>query len=98
MSLRTPYKIRTFQRKLYLKAKADGISCGREASFGFPRKEYSGNLSYCYQGRGTMLNGVCLEVKPVGKPDAVALHVRLMRGMGNGALRYRAHPRLYLRK
>jgi|GEM_PF-4824107 len=35
MSLKTPEKIRTFQRKLYLKAKEDDTRCIREASIGF---------------------------------------------------------------
>jgi hypothetical protein len=34
------------------------------------------NLVYCYQGQGDMPHAVCLKVKSVGKPDAVAPHVR----------------------
>ena len=43
-----------------------------------------------------MLNDVCLEVNPVGKPDAVAPHVRFdERGRETGLQCYRARPRLY---
>ena len=43
-----------------------------------------------------MLNDVCLEVNPVGKPDAVAPHVRFdERGRETGPQCYRARPRLY---
>jgi len=57
MSLQTPVKIRTFQRKLYLKAKAQW---------------------HQVHSRGThnMIHAVCFRVKPVGKADAVAPHVR----------------------
>jgi len=45
-----------------------------------------------------MLNDVCLEVNPVGKPDAVAPHVRFdERGRETGLQCYRARPRLYYR-
>ena len=45
-----------------------------------------------------MLNDVCLEVNPVGKPDAVAPHVRFdERGRETGLQCYRARPRLYVR-
>ena len=33
-------------------------------------------MAYCYQDQGNMPHGECLKVKPVGKPDAVAPHVR----------------------
>ena len=37
-----------------------------------------------------------LKVNPVGKPDAVAPHVRFdERGWETGPMSYRAHPRLY---
>jgi len=43
-----------------------------------------------------MLDDVCLEVNPVGKPDAVAPHVRFdERGRETGLQCYRARPRLY---
>ena len=43
-----------------------------------------------------MLNDVCLEVNPVGKPDAVDPHVRFdERGRETGLQCYRARPRLY---
>jgi hypothetical protein len=46
-----------------------------------------------------MLNDVCLEVNPVGKPDAVAPHVRFdERGRETGLQCYRARPRLYDRR
>jgi hypothetical protein len=51
MGLKTPDKIRTFQRKLYLKAKAVGIRCPREASIGSHRKEFSVNWAYSCLGR-----------------------------------------------
>jgi hypothetical protein len=39
---------------------------------------------------------VCYEVKPVGKPDAVAPHVRFdERGWETELMSHRAHPRLY---
>jgi len=63
MGLKTPDKIRTFQRKLYLKAKLDGTRCIREASIGLLDRL---NLPSC----------VCLELNPVGKPCAGNPHAR----------------------
>ena len=79
MGLQTPEKIRTFQRKLYLKAKSEGscgTSCGREATGGSRQKEFLANLAYYHQGRLWMPPDVCFKVKPVGKPDAGDPQVR----------------------
>ena len=59
----TAGKVRNLRRKLYPKAKLDGTRCIRDASIGLLDQL---NLPSC----------VCLEVNPVGKPDAVAPHVR----------------------
>jgi hypothetical protein len=60
-----------------------------------------GELLTVPKTRAVSLLSVCLAVKPVGEPDAVAPHVRFdERGWETGrwplAPSYRAHPQLYL--
>src|SRR5262252_7580823 len=98
MSLVTPEKIRTLQRKLYRKAKA-----ARHKVAGRGTKRFSclwGTWTPASQAPVIECTVVCLAMKPVGEPDAVAPHVRFdERGWETGrwplAPSYRAHPRLY---
>lgn len=76
-NLRTPDNIRTFQRKLYLKAKAEAA---QGAFSGHPSVPFRKGLwrAGCAVAKADEIcrPGVCLEVKSVGKPHAVAPHVR----------------------
>ena len=100
MSLETPDKIRSLQRKLYCKAKAEPAFAGARSGPVLPRICLRGIGRPMPSTRAQSVVAVGLAVKPVGKPDAGNPHVRFdERGWETGrcqrAQAYRAHPRLY---
>jgi len=77
MSLETPDKIRSLQRKLYCKAKAEPAFAGARSGPVLPRICLRGIGRPMPSTRAQSVVAVGLAVKPVGKPDAGNPHVRL---------------------
>jgi hypothetical protein len=76
MGLSTPEKIRTLQRKLYVKAKGDDTRSPGGGPGIQPPGSLRGAWPRAVAGPPADVAPACLDVKPVREPDAGKPHVR----------------------